>query len=136
MVFYISAAPSVQRITRSKAAHRLLMQPNDRWPAAAANLVCKHACLSVVEPSCGFQQNCCTNPAALALKTGLCTGCSCSPTTGSQSDTSRLALLLSVQELSPWFRWLVYQALLTLLLRALARSVSTLQPYLEALALL
>ena len=42
----------------------------------------------------------------------------------------------SPQELSPWFRWLVYQALLTLLLRALAKRIRTLQPYLEALALL
>ena len=43
---------------------------------------------------------------------------------------------IHLQELSPWFRWLVYQALLTLLLRALAKRVRTLQPYLEALALL
>ena len=41
-----------------------------------------------------------------------------------------------MQELSPWFRWLVYQAILTLLLRALVKRMRTLEPYLEALALL
>ena len=42
----------------------------------------------------------------------------------------------AVQELSPWFRWLVYQALLTLLLRALVKRIRALEPYLEALALI
>ena len=41
-----------------------------------------------------------------------------------------------LQELSPWFKWLVYQAILTLILRALAKRIRSLQPYLEALALI
>jgi hypothetical protein len=39
---------------------------------------------------------------------------------------------LTTQEFAPWLKWLIFEAVLALVVRALAAKVSSLEPFFEA----
>lgn len=47
-----------------------------------------------------------------------------------------LTCVMLLQEWEPWFKWLVYQAILSILLRWIVKRVQTLGPWLDAAGLL